>query len=173
MTLSRRMVRWYRCSSSWILDGLIVVLLGGMVLLSAAQILMRNLFSYSLFWGDDLLQLALLWLVMSGAVAAARTGEHLRINILAQYVPRAARPWMYAALHVFTAAVCAVLTWQSVLLVLASIEYGDTMFGKLPAWAAQLVMPAGFGLLAIHYTVRGLSEVFHGLRRRPPHGSVK
>ncbi len=172
MTPSRKIVRWYRCSSNWILDGLIVVLLGGMVLLAAAQILMRNLFSYSLFWGDDLLQLALLWLVMSGAVAAARTGEHLRINILAQFIPRAARPWMYAALHVFTAAVCAVLAWQSVLLVLESVEYGDTLFGELPAWAAQLVMPAGFGLLALHYTVRCLSEVFHGLCRRPPNGSV-
>jgi len=172
MTLSRKIVRRYRCSSNWILDGLIVVLLGGMVLLATAQIVMRNLFSYSLFWGDDLLQLALLWLVMSGAVAAARTGEHLRINILAQFIPRAARPWMYAVLHVFTAAVCAVLTWQSVLLVLESIEYGDTLFGEMPAWAAQLVMPVGFGLLAFHYTVRCLSEVFHGLCRRPLHGSA-
>jgi len=167
------MVRRYRCSSNWVLDGLIVVLLGGMVLLAAVQILMRNLFSYSLFWGDDLLQLALLWLVMSGAVAAARTGEHLRINILAQFFPRAARPWMYAALHAFTAAVCAVLAWQSVLLVLESIEYGDTLFGELPAWAAQLVMPVGFGLLASHYTVRCLFEVFHGICRHPPQGSLK
>ena len=172
MTPLHRIVRRFRCSSNWILDGLIVVLLGGMVLLAAAQILMRNLFSYSLFWGDDLLQLALLWLVMSGAVAAARTGEHLRINILAQFISRAARPWMYAALHAFTAAVCAVLTWQSVLLVLESITYGDTLFGELPSWAAQLVMPVGFGLLAFHYTVRCLSEVFHGLHRRPLHGSV-
>jgi len=172
MTPSRRMVRRYRCSSNWILDGLIVVLLGGMVLLATAQIVMRNLFSYSLFWGDDLLQLALLWLVMSGAVAAARTGEHLRINILARFIPRVARPWMYAALHAFTAAVCAVLAWQSVRLVLDSIEYGDTLFGEMPAWAAQLVMPVGFGMLAFHYTVRCLFEVFHGLCRRPPHGSV-
>ena len=172
MTTSRRMMRWYHCSSSWILSGLIAVLLGGMVLLAAAQILMRNLFSYSLFWGDDLLQLALLWLVMSGAVAAAHTGEHLRINILAQFIPRAARPWMYAAMHVFTAAVCAVLAWQSALMVLESVEYGDTLFGKLPAWGAQLVMPVGFGLLAFNYTIRCLSEVFHGVRRRAPHGSV-
>ena len=172
MPSSRRILRWYRCSSNWVLNGLIVVLLGGMVLLATMQILMRNLFSYSLFWGDDLLQLALLWLVMSGAVAAAHTGEHLRINILAQFVPRAARPWMYAALHVFTAAVCAVLAWQSALMVLESLEYGDTLFGKLPAWTAQLVMPAGFGLLAFNYTIRCLSEVFHGVRRRPPQGSM-
>ena len=172
MTLSLKMLHWYRCSSNWILDGLIVVLLGGMVLLAAAQILMRNLFSYSLFWGDDVLQLALLWLVMSGAVAAARTGEHLRINIFAQFIPRMARPWMYAALHAFTATVCAALTWQSALLVLESIEYGDILFSEVPSWVAQLVMPSGFGLLAIHYTVLSLSELFHGLCRLPLRRSV-
>ena len=160
-----RMLHWYRCSSNGILDGMIVVLLGGMVVLAVAQILMRNLFSFSLFWGDDLLQLALLWLVMIGAVAAARTGEHLRINILAQFIPRTARPWMYAALHAFTGIVCAVLAWQSVLLVLDSIRYGDTLFGELPSWVAQSVMPVGFGLLAFHYTVLCMSELHHGLHR--------
>lgn len=164
----RRLIRWYRCLNAWILNGLIFVLLGGMVLLATAQILMRNLFSYSLFWGDDLIQLALLWLVMSGAVAAAHTGEHLRINILAQFISPSVKPWMYAAIHAFTAAVCAVLTWQSVSMVLESLKYGDVMFGELPAWAAQLVMPIGFGLLAFNYTVRCLSEVFHGLRRSSP-----
>ena len=79
---------------------------------------------------------------------------------------------MYAALHFFTAAVCAVLTWQSGLMVLESVEYGDRLLGSMPAWTAQLIMPAGFGLLAFNYTVRCLSEVFHGVRRRPPHGSV-
>lgn len=168
----RKIARWYRCSSDWILNGLIVVLLGGMVLLATTQILMRNLFSYSLFWGDDLIQLALLWLVMSGAVAAAHTGEHLRINILAQFISPTAKPWMYAAIHAFTAAVCAVLAWQSILMVLESLKYGDTMFGELPAWTAQLVMPVGFGLLAFNYTVRCLSEVFHGLHRRPSLGDL-
>ena len=164
----RKIVRWYRYSSDWVLNGLIVLLLGGMVLLAAAQILMRNLFSYSLFWGDDLIQLALLWLVMSGAVAAARTGEHLRINILARFISPVAKPWMYAAIHAFTAAVCATLAWQSALLVLESLKYGDTLFGELPAWVAQLVMPIGFGLLAFNYSVLCLSEIFHGLRRPSP-----
>lgn len=173
MHLSVRLLHWYRCSSNWVLDGLIVVLLGGMVVLAAAQILMRNLFSFSLFWGDDLLQLALLWLVMSGAIAAARTGEHLRINILAQFIPRAARPWIYSVLHAFTAAVCAVLSWQSVLLVLDSLEYGDMLFSELPSWVAQMVMPVGFGLLTCHYSIRCLSELHHGLHRHTLQGSSK
>jgi len=172
MTATRKWVKWYRGSSNCVLDGMIVFLLGGMVLLAAAQIIMRNLFSYSLFWGDDLLQLALLWLVMAGAVAAARSGEHLRINILVQYVPRDLRPWLYAALHGFTSAICGTLAWQSLRMVYDSAVYGGTLLGEVPTWAAQIILPVGFGFLALHYSLRGLSEVCHGLWRRPPPGDT-
>ena len=172
MTFSRAWVRCYRGSRNCILDGLIMVLLGGLVLLAAAQILLRNLFSYSLFWGDDVLQLALLWLVMAGAVAAARSGEHLRINVLMQFFPRAARPWLYALLHGFTSTICAILCWQSVRMALDAYLFGDRLIGELPAWLAQSILPVGFGVLALHYGVRCLSEVFHGLARRQPRGGA-
>lgn len=151
-----------------ILRMLVVGILGGMVLLAAAQILMRNVFSYSLFWGDDILQLALLWLVMAGALAAALDGGHIRINVLMRFVPRNVRPWVYAATHAFTAVMCLLLALQSVRLVLSSAEYGDRLFGDVPAWLAQLIMPAGFGLLTIHFAARGSAQLFHGIRRGAP-----
>ena len=166
MNTTDRWTRRLRELSDRVLDGMIVMLLGGMVLLGATQILLRNVFSYSLFWGDNLLQLALLWLVMAGAVAAARNGEHLRINILIQLVPHRARPWLYAALHGFTAVICAVLAWQSLRLAIESAAYGDTFFGELPAWTAQAVMPAGFGFLALHYGFRSLICMVHGQNGR-------
>jgi TRAP-type C4-dicarboxylate transport system permease small subunit len=152
------------------LNTFIAVLLGGMVLLAATQIVMRNVFSYSLFWGDDLLQLALLWLVMAGAVAAARHGEHIRINVLERFFPRQARPWLEAVLHGFTAIICGVLTLHSTRFVLDSARFGDTLLGDVPAWLGQIVMPVGFGLLALQYAGRVLQDVFHGIHRNPPAG---
>jgi TRAP-type C4-dicarboxylate transport system permease small subunit len=109
---------------------------------------------------------------MAGAVAAARSGEHLRINILVGYVPRQSRPWLYAALHSFSAAICGTLAWQSLCMVHDSAMYGDMLLGEVPTWSAQLIMPVGFGFLALHYALRGLSEVCHGLRRRLPLGDT-
>jgi TRAP-type C4-dicarboxylate transport system permease small subunit len=172
MNPSRRWVKWYRGSSNVVLDAMIMFLLGGMVLLATAQIILRNVFSISLYWGDDLLQLALLWLVMAGAVAAARSGEHLRINILIHYVPRKLRPWTYAALHGFTSVICGTLAWQAVQMVHDSAVYGDLLLGEVPAWAAQLILPASFGFLALHYALKALSECCHGLWRRSPSGGA-
>jgi TRAP-type C4-dicarboxylate transport system permease small subunit len=170
MTPPTQGTRWLRTITDRLLCAFITLLLGGMVLLAAAQIIMRNVFSYSLFWGDDLLQLALLWLVMAGAVAAARHGEHIRINVLERLFSRKARPWLEALLHGFTATICGVLTVQSTRFVLASAHYGDTLLGDMPAWLGQLVMPIGFGLLALQYASRVLRDVFHGVHRQAPAG---
>ena len=172
MNFVLKWIEYCRVLVKRVLDGMIMFLLGGMVLLAAAQIVMRNVFSFSLFWGDDVLQLALLWLVMTGASAAALSGEHLRIDILVRFVPKGGRPWLYATLHGFTAGICGVLAWQSVRLVQDSITYGDTLLGNVPAWTAQIILPVGFGFLALHYGLRVLSEGFHGLWRRPSHGGT-
>ena len=168
MTSLQIEARWFRAMADRAIGAFIVLLLGGMVLLAAAQIVMRNVFSYSLFWGDELLQLALLWLVMAGAVAAARHGEHIRINVLERYFPSKARPWLQAVLHGFTAAICAVLTLHSTRFVLASAHYGDVFLDGVPAWLGQVVMPVGFGLLALQYTGRVLQDVRHGIHRHAP-----
>ena len=55
-------------------DALIVVLLGGLILFSSAQILLRNLFSIGFTWGDGLTRLAVLWLALLGAPVAAAGG---------------------------------------------------------------------------------------------------
>lgn len=170
MTPPTRATRCFRNTTDRILSVFIMLLLGGMVFLATAQIVMRNVFSYSLFWGDDLLQLALLWLVMAGAVAAARHGEHIRINVLERLFSRKTRPWLEALLHGFTAGVCAVLSLQSTRFVLASAHYGDTLLGDVPAWLGQIVMPVGFGLLTLQYISRVLQDVFHGVHRQTPVG---
>ncbi len=168
MTPPTKAVRWYRAMTDRLLNTFITLLLGGMVLLAAAQIVMRNMFSYSLFWGDDLLQLALLWLVMAGAVAAARHGEHIRINVLERVFPRKTRPWLEAVLHGFTAMVCGALTLHSTRFVLESARFGDILLGNIPAWLGQVVMPVGFGLLTLQYAARVWQDMFHGIHRHAP-----
>jgi TRAP-type C4-dicarboxylate transport system permease small subunit len=49
---------------------LLSVLLLGCIGIAAAQIVLRNVFSYSLYWADEWIRLAVLWLAMIGAMAA-------------------------------------------------------------------------------------------------------
>ena len=74
-------------------DGLLVVLLTGMIGLGVAQILLRNLWQTSLSWGDPLLRIALLWLTLLGAIVATRDRNHIRIDLLSHFLPPVPRRW--------------------------------------------------------------------------------
>ena len=142
---------------------LMSVLLLGIVGLSSLQIVLRNVFSYALFWADDLIRLAVLWLAVVGALAASRDGRHIAIGIVPRYFPQA---WHKPAALIasgFATLVSAILAWHAGRFVLDSYRFGDTVFGDLPAWAFQLVMPVGFALICWQFLARTVRD----LRRLP------
>ena len=129
-------------------------LLLGIIVLATLQILLRNVFSYSLYWADDLIRVAVLWLAVIGAVAASRDNRHLAIGIVSRYFPE---PWHKPSAVVasgFASLVCALLTWHAFRFVADSFRFGDTLLADLPAWPFQLVMPVGFALISFRFSLR-------------------
>jgi TRAP-type C4-dicarboxylate transport system permease small subunit len=150
-------------------DTVLAVILGGMVLLAAGQIVLRNFFDIGFIWGDELLRLMVLWIALAGAVAASRNDKHINIAILDRYLPPRLNQVVQVAVQLFTCAICAVVCWQSVQFVRSSHEFGDILLGGVPAWLLQAVLPLGFGLIAWRYlvfAVRGVTS----LVRRPEAG---
>lgn len=142
--------RFRRCTA-WLEDALLVVMLAAMILLGAAQILLRNVFDIGLVWGDPLLRALVLWVGLLGAVVASRTGNHITIDLLSRYLtPR----WQAAARVVtdlFTVLVCAVVSYYSLSLVQMDREEGVMAFAGVPAWWVEAVIPAGFAIMALRY----------------------
>ena len=129
---------------TWIL----CVLLLGIVFLSGLQIVLRNVFSVSIFWADDLIRIAVLWIAMVGGMAASRDSRHIAIGIVARYCPTSwHRPAAVTALG-FAAVVTAVLAWQSGRFVIDAYRYGDTLLIGWPSWTVQIVMPVGFAIIS-------------------------
>ncbi|MBF7052904.1 TRAP transporter small permease [Halomonas sp. KAO] len=58
------------------------------VALLFAQILLRNLFSYSLPWGDELATYAFVWFAYLGAVYATKMSAHNRVTFQFKFLPR-------------------------------------------------------------------------------------
>jgi TRAP-type C4-dicarboxylate transport system permease small subunit len=142
-------------------DAMLVLLLTGMILLAAGQIVLRNFFDVGFFWTDEMLRLLVLWLAMAGAVAASRKKRHISIAVLDRFLPDTPGAIVQVLLDLFTAAVCALLTWHSLAFVRMSREFGDMLLGDVPAWIPQAIMPLGFGLIAYRY---GLFAVLGAVR---------
>ena len=137
---------------------LIVVILGGLILLGAAQIVLRNFFSIGFAWGDGLTRLAVLWLGLLGALAASRDGRHITMGALTQFLPKGLQKVTGIGADWFAAAVCVALAWFSWAFVSDSREFGDTLLGDVPAWWLQLIMPVAFAVMAWRFLLQSVKR---------------
>jgi TRAP-type C4-dicarboxylate transport system permease small subunit len=147
-----RVDRAARLLETW----LIVVILGGLVVFGAAQIVLRNFFSIGFAWGDGLARLAVLWLGLLGALAASRDGRHITMGAVTRFLPQRLQVFAGVGGDWFAAAVSGALAWFSWAFVSDSREFGDTLLGDLPAWWLQLIMPVAFALMAWRFLLQSV-----------------
>jgi TRAP-type C4-dicarboxylate transport system permease small subunit len=150
--------------------GFIVAILGGLVVVGATQIVLRNVFSIGFAWGDGLTRLAVLWLGLLGALAATRDGRHITMGALTRFLPQRLQVFAGVGADWFGAAVSGVFAWVSWSFVRDSREFGDTLLGDVPAWWLQAIMPVAFTLIAWQFLVQSVKR-WRGsaaARQRPP-----
>lgn len=123
------------------------------------QIAARNLNFTGLAWGDDLVRVLVLWVGLLGAMAAARTDKHLRIDLLTRLVGVKMRKWLICLTQAGTAAVSGVAAYASVTYI--QLEYADGLiaFWVVPVWASMLIIPVALGVIGLRYTVLSLQTL--------------
>ena len=140
-------------------DAVLLIILVAMILLAGTQIFLRNFFDTSLFWGDEMLRLMVLWLTIAGGLAASRMDKHISIAVLDRFLPEHAHQVVKVIINLFTAAICGLFTWHSARFVMGSYEFGDTLMTNIPAWTLQIIMPIGFGLMAYRHLMLAIKRV--------------
>jgi len=131
----------------------LAIVLLAMVILAAAQIVMRNVLDTGLSWGDEALRLMVLWVAMLGAVAATHERRHIVIDVLSRMLSEHLKVWAAFIVDGFSAGVAGVLAWHAAVFVLDSKEYGDLLLNDLPAWPFQIILPVGFTIIAYRYVI--------------------
>ena len=141
-------------------DALLLIILISMILLAGSQIFLRNVFDYSLFWGDEMLRLMVLWITIAGGLAASRMDKHISIEVLDRFLPRSAQMATKIIIDLFTASICGLFAWHSARFVLSSYEFGDTLLHNTPAWMLQIILPIGFALMAYRHLILAVKRPF-------------
>jgi len=132
-------------------DSLLVLILSTMIVLAIYQIVSRNLFSEGLVWIDPLLRTLVLWVGLSGAVVAARSDRHIRIDVFTKYLPGNILPLVHRVVYLFACCVCLLIAWHSARFVYSEYEYSTIAFSGIPAWVTALIIPLSFFLIALRY----------------------
>jgi TRAP-type C4-dicarboxylate transport system permease small subunit len=134
-------------------DGILAVLLAAMIIIAAAQIGLRNFFDWNFSWGDSLTRLLVLWVGLLGALAATRENRHISIDVLSHLLPPRGRAATQALGSLFAAAVCGLVAWHAAGFVLDEYSGGSTGLLGLPEWLLHSIVPLGFALIALRYSI--------------------
>lgn len=146
-------------------DALLALLLIAMVLLAVAQIILRNVADMGISWSEPSLRLAVLWMTLLGAMAATRRGKHISIDVVSQLVPRRIGSVIQRVTDLFSAGVCGVIAWHAARFVRDEWAAGALALGALPAWIAQIVIPAGFAIIALRFLFNAVFQQPSGASR--------
>ena len=145
-------------------DALLVLMLAAMILLAGSQILLRNFWDIGLPWGDPLLRASVLWVGLLGAMAATRDDNHISIDILYRLLPITGKNISRTITDLFTAVVCGSVAWYGGLLVALEKQDESIVFGSVPAWIAELIIPVGFGVMALRFMTYVMLRLFGKLK---------
>lgn len=140
-------------------ETLLALLLGVMVILASSQIFMRNIWGAGIDWSDPLLRILVLWLGLLGAMAATRDGSHIKIDLLSKLLPAAAARYLTPFTHLVSAVICAVVCYHAGRFVMMEHEDGTTAFANVPAWLCEIIIPIGFGLMAVRFLAGSITAL--------------
>jgi C4-dicarboxylate transporter DctQ subunit len=135
-------------------DGLLALILFIMVILASSQVIMRNLFESGFPWGESLLRLLVLWLGLMGAMVATRLDKHITVDALLRVLTPGMQRIMRIATKLATAVICGLLAYHSARLVGIDYEYQNMVFGNVPAWIGDLILPVAFSVMAMRLVVQ-------------------
>lgn len=149
-------------------EGLLALLILGMIALSVIQIILRNVFESGWIWIDPMLRALVLWLAFLGAIAATAKGRHIAIDALSRVLPEGRRGGLTRALALLSAVVCLALAngaWEFLRL---ELEFPSEAFAGLQTWQVQSILLFGSWMLAYRFAVIVLFGLPPGARTESP-----
>lgn len=141
-------------------EWVMAVLLATMTLLVGVQIAGRFIFSYSIFWSDELTRFLLVWVSFLGISVGVRRAAHPAIDSLVRALPTR-----------WASAVSAVAVALSVTFFCIMVAYGGSLvLHTWPQYSSSLGIRMGIPYLAV--PVSGVLMTLHafaaGFRSTPP-----
>jgi TRAP-type C4-dicarboxylate transport system permease small subunit len=147
----------------------LILMLSLMVLVAFSQVMLRNLFHTGIDGADVLLRHLVLWIGFLGAAIATSEERHINIDALRRFLPPRIRSAVDVLTDLFAAIVCFFLMNAARVFVESERAAGGMLYQNIPTWYAQIIIPIGFGLLVVHFTIRAILRAHAALRK----GGVK
>jgi TRAP-type C4-dicarboxylate transport system permease small subunit len=163
MNLLRRISDALARIERWLLVMLIIVL----VVCSFSQVILRNLFSFSYLWTDPLLRYIVMWAGFLGAAVATGEEKHFAVEFVGRFLPPRAEHFLKGCISVASLVVVLLLTRAAYQFLTEGIGADEIDLFDLPKRLYFAIIPAAFGLIAVHFALHAVRHIVSGVRFVP------
>jgi TRAP-type C4-dicarboxylate transport system permease small subunit len=134
--------------------GFLVLLFSAIVVLSFSQVVLRNLFDTGFLWADTLIRHLVLWVGFIGAALAAGEERHIGIDAVTHFLSFRGRSIIRIFTYLFAIFACYYLADAALTFLIDERDSGSAIMFSIPTWTVLLVIPIGYGLMAVHFSVK-------------------
>lgn len=127
----------------------VILCTAAMVLVVAAQVVMRYAFNGSFDWAEEVSRIAFVWTIFLAIPLGIRDGTHVGIELLVERFPRSVRRMLARFMAGLSALMMIVVFWTSV--VVAGLTWSERL-GALDMTSSVFFLPVILGALhaALH-----------------------
>ncbi len=134
---------------SWITAVSVSTIIVGMVLLAFLQVILRDFFNTGIMWADVVLRHMVLWTGMLGGVLATRQMRHIGIDLFPRLVGKTLKKVISISGNIFVLVVAYYLMRASASFVEVERQFRSMLFNDIPSWWGEIILPIGFGMIAL------------------------
>jgi C4-dicarboxylate transporter DctQ subunit len=155
------MSRWHRWDETLgrVEKFLVAAMLSVMILLAFLQIILRNVFSTGISWGDPLVRYLVLWVGLIGASLASKEGKHITIEVFSRWFSGHGSRYLKAISCLVSAFICGLLTFAGWTFVQNEAQMGGITFLEIPVWIPQVIIPVTFALMTLRFGFSAFAEL--------------
>jgi len=129
----------------------------------------------SVSWTDELSRYLIIVSTYFGASAAARSREHIRIELVLDLLPRWLRNKVEVVVPLLCALYCAAIAiagyhWLEDTISLGLVSAESSLI--IPIWVFQMVIPVGFGLMGLRFVAQAWAVAKTGPAGHPADAPV-
>ncbi len=145
------------------------VLLAFFITLLFIQIIFREVFNYTLSWGEELARFSFVWFVFFGAVVAARMAAHNRVTFQLKKFSKKTKNYIEAFADLIWLVFNGVMIWKSIFLINSMMQftYTSPTLGWNMAYV-YLIFPISFTLMSVRIIQINYLKLVKGIDIRDP-----
>mgnify|MGYP001795048887 CR=1 FL=1 len=139
-----------------------------LVITMAIEVLLREIFSFSSIWGEEIVRYSFIYLAWIGAAAAVKERAHIRIDVIMHYLSPRPKALLYIFGDLVMLGVAVIALYWSYEAVHVSAKFGSVTDGlRVSKVWFLMAVPIGFGLIVFRL-IQSMIRDFHCLRTGKP-----